>query len=185
MSPTFNFGARFPVISIATTPLSDGKCRVVLYYLIPSISITNTVFSLSTDGMHALFSIRLPESFVNVAQRLSRELGASVLDAPVYASAYNSQQSRIQQIHPDVLNIVTPAQQDQLPFACAQMFDYRLLLLEGDSNLNNDLLQANEAEQHIAVVRVILTGVETLRMNQPKLSPQIIRSPRTSPPPPP
>lgn len=184
-SESFNFGSRFPVMTIATTPLTDGNCRVVLYYLIPTISETNTVFSLSTDGNIALFSIRLPGSFVNVAQRLPVELGASVLDAPVYASAYNSQQSSIQHIHPDVLSIVTPAQQDKLPFACSHKFDYRLLLLEGDPNLNNDLSQANEAEQHIAVIRVILTGVESLRMNQPKLSPQIIRSPRTPPPPPP
>jgi len=167
----FNFSARFLVMTIHTTLINDGRCRVVLYYLIPTVSSNRMVLETSPDGRHALFSLRLPPGFVDVASWLQLELSSSHQNQAVYASAYRSHQDAILQKHSDINNIMTQPQWDPLPFSCVQTPELTLLLLEGDSDLQSELLQSGDNNhQYIAVARAIFRGSDvqqSIRPNTP------------------
>jgi len=174
----FNFSARFPVMTIQTTSINDGRCKVVLYYLIPTVSSSRMVLETSPDGKHALFSLRLPQSFVDVASRLGLEIARTHLDQAVYASAYRSHQDALLQAHADMNNIMTQPQRDPLPFACNQTPDLTLLLLEGDNELQEELRSSGDTnQQYTAVARAIFTGSDVQRSTRVVTPVQIIRSP--------
>jgi hypothetical protein len=176
-STPFNFNAQFPSMTIGTTSLDDGKTRVIIYYLIPTMSSSRVVLETSSDGKCALFSLRLPPGFVDVASRLELEVASTVQDKAVYASAYRSHQDVLLQAHPDIYNIMTQVQRDPLPFVCEQSPTITLLLLEGDPELQAQLrLNGDNNHQYMAVARAIFRGSDVQRFVR-NHGMQVLRSP--------
>ena len=177
-STPFNFTAQFPSMTIGTTSLDDGKTRVIIYYLIPTMSSSRMVLETSSDGKCALFSLRLPPGFVDVASRLELEVASTVQDKAVYASAYRSHQDVLLQANPDIYNIMTQVQRDPLPFVCEQSPTITLLLLEGDPELQAQLrLNGDNNHQYMAVARAIFRGSDVQRFVRNHGMQVLLRSP--------